>query len=156
MTVISHKERNYRNSIYRLSGHKSTKNGKQYFYLFFLHLSHLLVPQFKGSIFQISRTVREYLKTCGQAAQWKLSLHCFWMQSKLTYLERRITQFWALRPSITESSLTFRVDRYKSSFDPISFCKQSKNMKINAMHFHSLFPFFSICAVTRREMGHIL
>lgn len=41
-----------------------------------------------------------------------------------TYLERRMTQFCALRPSITDSSLTLREARWMSSVEPSSFCNR--------------------------------
>ena len=41
-----------------------------------------------------------------------------------TYLERRMMQFCALRPSMTDSSLTLREARWMSSVEPSSFCNR--------------------------------
>lgn len=40
-----------------------------------------------------------------------------------SYFERRMMQFCARRPSMTDSSLTFRVLTQRSSMEPVSFCR---------------------------------
>ena len=53
-----------------------------------------------------------------------------------TYFESRMTQFCARRPSMTDSSLTFRVLTYMSSMEPVSFCRETKtHIQINFVLF---------------------
>ena len=46
------------------------------------------------------------------------------------YFERRMIQFCARLPSMTDSSLTFRVLTYISSIEPVSFCKKVKTKTV--------------------------
>lgn len=55
------------------------------------------------------------------------TVFCVHLSDHEPYFESRITQFCARLPSMTDSSLTFRVLTYMSSIEPVSFCRKTKN-----------------------------
>lgn len=68
------------------------------------------------------------------------------------YLERRMLQFWALRPSITDSSLTLSLELRVSSMASASFCKEhernpSQSNRALPLQTHTL-PSYFLCTRT--------
>lgn len=61
------------------------------------------------------------------------TVFCVHLSDHEPYFESRITQFCARLPSMTDSSLTFRVLTYMSSIEPVSFCRKKKT----EFHFHT-------------------
>lgn len=62
---------------------------------------------------------------CGSEPEEKLALPVMFIQHQ-RYLDRRMLQFWALRPSITDSSLTLSLELSVSSMASASFWKEHK------------------------------
>lgn len=64
-------------------------------------------------------------QTRGSERGEKLVLPVMFIQHQ-QYLDRRMLQFWALRPSITDSSLTLSLELSVSSMASVSFWKEHK------------------------------